>query len=154
MPPVLLDEVVAAKEAAGAHTSSLDQLTLAGFLTSGGYDRQIRHARLAYRRRRDRLATVVRRHAPRVEVTGIAAGLHAVLGLPGDQSEDDIVADAAANGLVIEGLASFGSGGASHGPALVIGYGRPPEHAFTTALARLGAVLARATAARAPRPAR
>ena len=108
VPPVLLDEVVAAKETAGAHTSSLDQLTLAGFLTSGGYDRQIRHARLAYRRRRDRLAAVVRRHAPRVEVTGIAAGLHAVLRLPGDQSEDDIVADAAAHGLAIEGLASFG----------------------------------------------
>jgi GntR family transcriptional regulator / MocR family aminotransferase len=154
VPPVLLDEVVAAKEAAGAYTSSLDQLTLAGFLTSGGYDRQIRHARLAYRRRRDRLAAVVRRHAPQVEVTGIAAGLHAVLSLPGDQSEDDIVADAAENGLVIEGLASFGSGAASHGPALVIGYGRPPEHAFTTALARLGAVLARAAAARAPRPPR
>jgi GntR family transcriptional regulator/MocR family aminotransferase len=158
VPAPLLDEVVAAKEAAGAHASAIDQLTMAELLTAGGYDRQIRHTRLAYRRRRDRLAAAVRRHAPRVEVTGIAAGLHAVLRLPGDQSEDDMVAKAAAHGLAIEGLASFHAGGASHGPALVIGYGRPPEHAFTTALARLAAVLAepghRAAGARAPGPPR
>jgi GntR family transcriptional regulator/MocR family aminotransferase len=51
------------------------------------------------------------------------------------------VAGAAAHGLAIEGLASYHTGGTGHGPALVIGYGRPAEHAFTTALARLGAVL-------------
>src|SRR5262249_3585555 len=107
---------------------------------------QIRHARLAYRRRRDRLATTVLRHAPGVEVTGIAAGLHAVLRLPGGQSEAGLVSGAAAHGLAVEGLASYHTGGASYGPALVIGYGRPAEHAFTAALARLGAVLAEAAA--------
>jgi GntR family transcriptional regulator/MocR family aminotransferase len=150
VPAPLLDEVVAAKEAAGAHASGLDQLTMAGLLASGGYDRQIRHARLAYRRRRDRLAAAVLRHAPGVEVTGIAAGLHAVLRLPAGQSEAGVVADAAGRGLAIEGLAGYRTGGTSHGPALVVGYGRPPEHAFTTALARLGAVLAQAAGARAP----
>jgi GntR family transcriptional regulator/MocR family aminotransferase len=86
VPAPLLDEVIAAKDAAGAHVSALDQLTMAGLLASGGYDRQIRHARLAYRRRRDRLAATVLRRAPGVEVTGIAAGLHAVLRLPAGQS--------------------------------------------------------------------
>jgi len=150
VPAPLLDEVVAAKEAAGAHASGPDQLTMAGLLTSGGYDRQIRHARLAYRRRRDRLAAAVLRSAPGVEVTGIAAGLHAVLRLPAGQSEAGLVADAAAHGLAIEGLASYHTGGTSHGPALVIGYGRSAGHAFTAALARLGAVLAPAAGARAP----
>jgi GntR family transcriptional regulator/MocR family aminotransferase len=89
-----------------------------------------------------------------VEVTGIAAGLHAVLRLPAGQSEDDLVAGAAAHGLAIEGLASYYTGGTSHGPALVIGYGHPAEHAFTTALARLGAVLAQAGEAQAPAPPR
>jgi GntR family transcriptional regulator / MocR family aminotransferase len=160
VPAPLLDEVVAAKEATGAHASGLDQLTLAELLTSGGYDRQIRHARLAYRRRRDRLAAAVRRHAPRVEVTGIAAGLHALLRLPAGQSEDDVVAGAAARGLAIEGLASYHAGGAQcglgqhspgqHSPALVIGYGRPADHAFTTALARLSAALAELADPEAP----
>jgi GntR family transcriptional regulator / MocR family aminotransferase len=154
VPAPLLDEVVAAKAAAGAHVSALDQLTMAGLLASGGYDRQIRHTRLAYRRRRDRLAATVLRHAPGVEVTGIAAGLHAVLRLPAGQSEAGLVAGGAAHGLAIEGLASYHIGGISHGPALVIGYGRPAEHAFTTALARLGAVLAQAAGAPAAEPPR
>jgi GntR family transcriptional regulator / MocR family aminotransferase len=154
LPPArsLLDEVVAAKETAGAHASGLDQLTMASLLASGGYDRQIRHARLAYRRRRGRLATAVLRYAPGVEVTGVAAGLHAVLRLPAGQNEADLVAGAAAHGLAIEGLASYHMGGGSRGPALVVGYGRPTEHAFTTALARLGAALAQAAPPRRRSP--
>jgi len=156
VPASLMDEVIAVKEAAGAHASGLDQLTLAGLLTSGGYDRQIRHARLAYRRRRDRLAAMVRRQAPHVEVTGVAAGLQALLRLPSGQREDDVVARAGARGLAIDGLAGYHTGGARHGPALVIGYARPADHAFTTALARLAAVLAglAGPAAGAPAPAR
>ncbi len=143
LPAPLLDEVVAAKEASGALGSSLDQLTMAAFLTSGGYDRQIRHARLVYRRRRDRLVTTLRQHAPQVQVTGIAAGLHALLRLPAGRSEDEVIALAAAHGLAVEGLASYRAAGRGpHSPALVAGYGRPPDHAFTAALARLCAVLA------------
>jgi GntR family transcriptional regulator/MocR family aminotransferase len=115
---------------------------MAGFLTSGGYDRQIRHTRLVYRRRRDRLASAVRQHAPRVRVTGIAAGLHALLRLPDDWSEDEIVAGAAGRGLAVEGLSGYCAAGGRRGPALIVGYGRPPDHAFTAALARLCAVLA------------
>ena len=42
----------------------LDQLTLAEFITSGGYDRHVRRSRLAYRRRRDRLAAALGRERP------------------------------------------------------------------------------------------
>lgn len=39
-----LDDLVAAKAVADAHSSSLDQLALAQLITSGGYDRHIRRA--------------------------------------------------------------------------------------------------------------
>jgi hypothetical protein len=68
------------------------------------------------------------------------------------------VARAARHGLALQGLESFRAigpaaagpdqagpaGPSTNGPGqagLVIGYGRPPEHAYTTALARLCAVL-------------
>jgi len=149
VPGPLLDEMVAAKVAAGAEPSTLDQLTLAELLTSGGYDRQIRHARLIYRRRRDRLAAAMARHAPLAVVAGIAAGLHALLLLPPGWDEDEAASRAAARGLAVEGLASYHAGGDPHPPALVIGYATPADHAFTTALARLAAALAPAPAARA-----
>ena len=142
VPPHLLDAVTA-ELAAGP--SALDQLTLAEFITSGGYDRQVRRARLAYRRRRDRLAAAL--HRRRLRVTGIAAGLHAVLELPGTSLEQAALSRAGQHGLAIEGLAGYRTGRTGpddgHGDraGLVIGYGRPPEHAYTTALARLCAIL-------------
>lgn len=142
LPGRLVDDVVAAKRAAGLLSSSLDQLTLAEFITSGGYDRQVRRARLGYRRRRDRLAQELARRAPQAQVTGIAAGLHALVTLPPGRSESGVVADGARRGLALQGLADFGLGGQQHAPALVVGYANPPPHAFTTALARLCAVLA------------
>ena len=141
VPPWLLDAVTAQLTAG---PSGLDQLTLAEFIASGGYDRQIRHARLAYRRRRDRLAAALHRQGLRV--TGIAAGLHAMLELPGTDSERRLVARAAEHGLALSGLENYrapddGPRADADRAGLVIGYGRPPEHAFTTALARLCAVL-------------
>jgi GntR family transcriptional regulator/MocR family aminotransferase len=161
LPTGLVDDVVAVKSAAGRLSSSLDQLTLAEFLASGGYDRQVRRVRLAYRRRRDRLVAAVRAAAPQVRVTGIAAGLHALLRLPPGQHEDALVARAARHGLAIEGLSAYrlgggpgrggpgrggpgedgGGAGLDDGPALVVGYATPPGHAYSTAVARLCAVL-------------
>jgi GntR family transcriptional regulator/MocR family aminotransferase len=60
--------------------------------------------------------------------------------LAGPDSEDDVTARAARHGLAVEGLGHYRAAG-QYAPALVIGYARPPEHGFTTALARLCAVL-------------
>ncbi len=97
---------------------------------------------------------------PQVRVTGIAAGLHALLRLPPGQHEDALVARAARHGLAVEGLSAYrlggGNGGPGNdggpgedsdrvgldsGPALVVGYATPPGHAYSTAVARLCAVL-------------
>ena len=48
-----------------------------------------------------------------------------------------MAARAAERGVAVETLGSYGP----PGPALVVGYGAPPEHAFTAAIARLGAAI-------------
>jgi GntR family transcriptional regulator/MocR family aminotransferase len=145
LPAPLAREVAAAQELAAGTGSRLDQLTLAEFIVSGGYDRHIRRSRLAYRRRRDRLAAALAREAPQVRVTGIAAGLHALCELPLGLAEDHVVARALARGLDVDGLAHYRAREAGPpGPgrqALVVGYGSPPEHAFSGAVARLCAAL-------------
>jgi DNA-binding transcriptional MocR family regulator len=85
------------------------------------------------------------RQVPHARVTGIAAGLHALVQLAAPDSEDDVIVRAARHGLAVDGLGHYRAAG-QYAPALVIGYARPPEHAFTTALARLAAVLAGAPA--------
>jgi len=137
VPPRLLDAVTA--ELAGG-PSGLDQLTLAEFITSGGYDRQVRRARLAYRRRRDRLTAVLAGLG--LGISGISAGLHAVLPFSRTDRECELLARAASHDLALDGLDRYRAPAAlSDRAGLVIGYARPPEHAYTTALARLRAVL-------------
>lgn len=75
-------------------------------------------------------------------MAGIAAGLHAVLELPPGSDEDGLVARAAGAAWPVEGLGPYCAPGHPQGLALVLGYGTPPERAFTGALARLCAVLA------------
>ncbi|GHH13028.1 PLP-dependent aminotransferase family protein [Streptomyces lanatus] len=141
LPPTLVDEVTEAK--GGSDTCSvLDQLTLAEFLSSGAYDRHVRAARLRYRRRRDALVHAVSTHAPHLQVTGIAAGLHAVLRLPPD-TEHSVLHAATWQGLALHGLTSYRHEKATTDPldALVVGYGTPADHAWAGALEALCRVL-------------
>jgi GntR family transcriptional regulator / MocR family aminotransferase len=142
LPPTLVEPVVEAKRLADLHTGTLDQLTLAELIRSGAYDRQIRRCRLRYRRRRDRLVSALAGHAPHVSITGIAAGLHALVRLPGSSAEEDaLLARAAQNGLALEGLGTYDVTERMRPAALVVGYGTPPDHAYSGALDALGAVL-------------
>ncbi|WP_420035220.1 PLP-dependent aminotransferase family protein [Streptomyces sp. cg28] len=145
LPPGLTEEVAAVKGVSDWSCGVLDQLTLAEFLNSGAYDRHLRGARLRYRRRRDQLVAALAERAPSVRVTGIAAGLHAVLPLsPG--TEDSVVRAAAWQGLGVVGLSSYrhadaAASGADPLDALVVGYGTPPDHGWAGALDALCRVL-------------
>ncbi|MFD5909302.1 PLP-dependent aminotransferase family protein [Streptomyces massasporeus] len=141
LPPGLAEETTAAKGGVDM-CGVLDQLTLAEFLTSGAYDRHVRATRLRYRRRRDALVAAVAARAPEARVTGIAAGLHVLLRLP-PGTEQSVVQAAHWRGLALHGLARYTHPAASAEPvdALVVGYGTPPDHAWSGALDALCAVL-------------
>ncbi|UQA93475.1 aminotransferase-like domain-containing protein [Streptomyces halobius] len=64
LPDRLVDRVLAVKRTGEWASGSLDQLTLAEFLSSGAYDRHLRGMRLRYRRRRDQLVSVLAARAP------------------------------------------------------------------------------------------
>ncbi|UQX04853.1 PLP-dependent aminotransferase family protein [Streptomyces sp. RerS4] len=135
LPGWLVDEVLAVKGPREMWSGVTDQLTLAEFIASGGYDRHLRRMRLVYRRRRDLLAARLGAEAPHVRVSGVAAGLHAVLELPPDTEEAALRA-ARRQGLALDGLRTYLHPESSMTPrdGLVIGYGTPPDHAFAAAL--------------------
>jgi GntR family transcriptional regulator / MocR family aminotransferase len=131
VPGELLDRVLSGR-AHGDWPSALDQLTLAELIDSGGYDRHLRRMRIAYRRRRDRLVSEVE------TVRGIDAGLHALVEVDDERA---VVARARHHDLIVEGLDSYRFGSEARGPAIVVGYGTPPEHAWEGALGRLRELL-------------
>lgn len=85
----------------------------------------------------------------------LAPGLRlAWLVLPVRLIDDVVAAKELADGFtgsLEQGLRSYTDEPDVRSPALVLGYGRPPEHAFTAALARLAAVLGEAASPRVRR---
>jgi len=141
LPEELVPEIVAAKGYV-EWSSTLDQLTLAEFIASGGYDRHVRSMRLRYRRRRDQLVAALTQRAPGIRVTGMAAGLQAVLELPRG-TERSVVQAAARQGLAVSGMAELRYEVAGAGwqlpeqDALVVGYAAPSDSAWAGALEAL-----------------
>ncbi|MET9967789.1 PLP-dependent aminotransferase family protein [Streptomyces sp. NPDC006356] len=145
LPERYVDGVLAAKGEREAWASVLDQLSLADFIVSGAYDRHVRRMRQRYRRRRDRLVAALATHAPHIEVTGVAAGLHAVLRLP-PGTEQSTVKAATWQGIALDGLAEFRHPDATESDmpvrdGIVVGYATPSEHAYGAALEALCGVL-------------
>ncbi len=145
LPDPLVGQVLAAKGLRESWASALDQLALADFIECGAYDRHVRRMRLRYRRRRDQLVSVLAARAPEARVTGISAGLHAVVELPPGR-EARALAAARAAGLALDGLSSYRHPADRTPPreGLVVGYAAPPDAAFTQALDALAEVTRRA----------
>ncbi|BCM66159.1 putative GntR-family transcriptional regulator [Streptomyces sp. EAS-AB2608] len=142
LPQRYVEPVLAAKGEREGWASVLDQLALADFVACGSYDRHVRRMRQRYRRRRDQLVAALAAQAPHIEVTGIAAGLHAVLRLP-PGTERSTVKAAAWQGIALDGLAGFRhpETPTAAGDGLVVGYAAPAEHAYGAALEALCGVL-------------
>lgn len=135
LPPRLVDDVLAAKGLREAWAGVGDQLALADFVESGQYDTHVRRMRRRYRARRAQLVAALADRAPHVSVTGIAAGLHAVLRLP-PGTEASTVEAATHLGIALDGLAAFRHPDSPdpHHDGLVVGYATPPEHRYGAAL--------------------
>ncbi|WP_329570064.1 MocR-like pyridoxine biosynthesis transcription factor PdxR [Kitasatospora sp. NBC_01266] len=145
-PPRLLEPLVTAKYLADRQTPVMEQLALAELLDSGAYDHHLRTMRRGYRRRRDTLVRAVAEQLPPgARLSGIAAGLHAIVRLPADRGLDEQrIGAALRQGSVrarLLGEYLRGAAGAEAPPALVVGYATPSAHAYAGAVDALLGVL-------------
>ncbi|GGR12851.1 GntR family transcriptional regulator [Actinoplanes ianthinogenes] len=132
-----------------AYVNVIDQQVLAHLIGRGDLDRHLRRCRVRYRQRRDRLGRVVAERLPHARLSGISAGLHAMMHLPG-AAEPELLGRLAARGVVTEGISLFYRDARDAPPGLVIGYATPPQHAFEPAIAALMAVCAGDDGAESP----
>ncbi len=121
LPPSLQGAI---RDAGAPAPSTLDQLALARFLTTGGLDRHLRAARTRYRRRREALLDALARMLPECRVSGIAAGLHVVLDLPPGVRAADVVRAAEPHDLGLTDIRRYRVSPDAPAPErLVLGYG-------------------------------
>ena len=128
LPDELVAPVCALRAGSDGATSGVLAATFAELLRTGDLDRHLRRSRRVYRERRDAVVGAVHRWLPEATVSGIAAGLSAVLDLPASLDEQAVVAGAAERGVRVYARAPFHV--RPGGPGLVLGYGAvPPEAA-------------------------
>ncbi len=90
-------------------TARIEQYAFADFLGRGELDRHLRRMRVRYRTRRDALLETLAHELPEASVRGIAAGLHAIVELPGSDDEQAIFEAARARRIEIETLRDYQS---------------------------------------------
>ncbi len=141
LPPALLDAVVEAKLLDGLGSPVLDQLTLARLIETAAYDRHLRGARRRNRARRDALLAAVARSLPGARVSGISAGLHALVRLPRAVDAHALLAAAARRSVGVYPLSFHLMSSPPDTDAVVLGYAGLSEPAIAEGIARLAQAL-------------
>ena len=140
-PAPLAGAVAAEKRISDRGSSTLDQLALAALFESGRYDRHLRRMRAIYASRRARLIDALARHAPKIRLTGLAAGFHAVAHLPAPADEQAVVAAARERLVGLYGISSYRANGTAGPPQLVLGFGQVGERAIEPGIAAVADLL-------------
>jgi GntR family transcriptional regulator/MocR family aminotransferase len=141
LPASLIDAVTEAKALDDLGSSTLEQLVLARLLETSAYDRHLRQARRRNRARRDALIAAVARSLPQARVSGISAGLHALVRLPRAVDLQALLSASWERSLGIYPLNLHRIDPTGAADALVMGYASLPEAAIHEGVRRLSEVL-------------
>jgi GntR family transcriptional regulator/MocR family aminotransferase len=142
VPKPLVSVFTSAKWLCDRHTATLEQETLAEFITSGLYERHLRRVRRRNAARRDALREVIGKTlSDRVEVSGFGAGAHIALWPVARVSESEVIARAAALGVGVYGISPYFLS-APRRCGFMLGYSRMTENDIREGMRRFSLALA------------
>jgi GntR family transcriptional regulator/MocR family aminotransferase len=141
VPKSLVAAFTMAKWLSDQHSATLEQQTLAEFITSGMYERHLRRLRRRNAARRQALLLAIHKYlGNRVEVTGEGSGAHIVL-WPGRRvKEETVVAQAASREVGVYGISHCFLKRPSR-PGLMLGYSTMNEEEIREGIRLLGEIL-------------
>jgi GntR family transcriptional regulator / MocR family aminotransferase len=140
-PKSLVPAFTSAKWLCDRHTATLEQETLAEFISTGMYERHLRRIRRRNTAHREALLDAIHKYlGERVEVTGDGAGTHVVLWPARQITESTVIENAAARGVGIYGISRYYLGRAPRS-GLMLGYSRMNEEKIREGIRRLSEIL-------------
>ena len=140
-PAWLAPALARARRLADGYGDPAAQETLAAFIAEGHLARHVRRMRRVYAQRRQRLLEALERYGHgRLEVWPSGAGLHLAARLPRGARADELVAQAAAQGIHLEALGGYALGRPAPN-GLAFGFGRVEEAAIDEAVRRIARLL-------------
>jgi GntR family transcriptional regulator/MocR family aminotransferase len=142
-PPQLAERVAEEKKYEDHGSPRLDQLALASLIESGRFDKHLRRMRTRYAAKRRTLIDGLAVHAPHIELSGLAAGFHAVAHLPDSLDEPELVAKARERSVGLYPMSRYRADGQTRPPRLVLGFGDLSEAAIQRGIAAIADLLDR-----------
>jgi GntR family transcriptional regulator/MocR family aminotransferase len=141
VPKSLTSAFITAKWLSDQHSANLEQQTLAEFISSGMYERHLRHLRRRNSARREALLHAIEKYlGNRAEVTGDGSGSHIVLWPKKRLAEDTVIANAASRGIRIYAISHCFLKKSSR-TGLMLGYTTLNEEQIDEGIRILGAVI-------------
>jgi GntR family transcriptional regulator/MocR family aminotransferase len=138
VPKSLTAAFTAAKWLNDLHSATLEQQTLAEFISTGMYERHLRRLRRRNAARRGALLEAIDKYlGERVEVTGADSGAHVVLWPRKRIAEEEIVSRAASRGVGVYGISYCFLTRPSR-PGIILGYSRMNEREIRDGIRLLG----------------
>jgi GntR family transcriptional regulator/MocR family aminotransferase len=140
-PRPLMPALTATKWISDRHTSTLEQQTLAEFLSSGLYERFLRRVRRSNAARRDALLeSIASVFGNTVEITGQGAGAHIVLWPDRHLNESGLIASAEQRGVGIYGISGHYVARRRR-PGIILGFARLSPAEIREGISRLRGIL-------------
>jgi GntR family transcriptional regulator / MocR family aminotransferase len=141
VPKPLISVFTSAKWLCDRHTATLEQETLAEFITSGLHERHLRRVRRRNAARREALRGAIDQYlGERVEVTGFGAGAHVALWPAARVCETEVIAAAARLGVAVYGISPYFLSTTPR-KGFMLGYSRMKESDIREGVRRLSQVL-------------
>lgn len=141
VPKSLTEAFTSAKWLCDRHTATLEQDTLAEFISSGMYERHLRRVRRRNATRRKVMLDAIDRYlGDRVQVTGYGAGAHVVLWSNERIAESAVLDAAASRGVGIYGISPYFLTQSAR-TGFILGYSRMKEADIREGIRRLRQVL-------------
>ncbi|MBB5157231.1 MocR-like pyridoxine biosynthesis transcription factor PdxR [Saccharopolyspora phatthalungensis] len=127
-PKTISGELQVVRETFDLGSGTVEQLAYAEFVQSGLQDKHLRRVRESYRQRwnliREYLIDGHSDKLPEIQLTGVAAGLHAHLRFPEDLCEEEFLHQAELRGIALHGASRFRLKRADSPPGIVLGYAK------------------------------
>jgi GntR family transcriptional regulator / MocR family aminotransferase len=140
-PPPLVEAALAIRQLTGTPVSEVVQRAMASYIGNGGLRRHVARQRRIYAERRTRLVRRLASLDGVTAVSGLDAGLHAVISLPPGRDAAAAVAEAARAGVLVADLDDYRMRPDPSRPGVVLGYGHATAAELDRALDHLSPIL-------------
>ncbi|MGE7546681.1 MocR-like pyridoxine biosynthesis transcription factor PdxR [Sporosarcina newyorkensis] len=134
LPPLLLEMYRQAFIPYSSSVPRIDQHILARFMADGKFSRHLNRMRKIYRRKMQVLTEVLKLYEPFISFSGDEAGMHILLHVHIESTEEELLEKALSVGIKVRGLDTYRTVPSLSTPSFLIGFGGLSEEEITTGI--------------------